>query len=142
MKQYEVRMNMTAEVAVVVYAETPEEAKKNAMEKAVLEEAHTLSNYDKVHEREVIEINECEDDDANPILRAAIEYVHQTIPATDVAIIRAKIDKNYEMHLNPSCGINTSNVEELLDEYGETYENLPLGWWEKYGDMDDILLKL
>ena len=82
------------------------------------------------------------EDDTDPTLKAAIEYVHQTIDAPTIAIIRAKIDKNYEMHLNPAYGIDTSRVEELLNEYGETYLDAPEEWWEQFGDIDDILLKL
>lgn len=62
MKQFEVRMTMLVSVTVNVDAENSEAAEKLAMEKTGNDEAYYLSHYDSVWEREVIEINECEDE--------------------------------------------------------------------------------
>lgn len=82
-----------------------------------------------------------EPEEERTVLDEGIEYVHQTISAATIAIIRAKVDLNYEAHLSPACGVDSSKVIDLLEEYGQD-NDLPEGWWEKYADIDEIILKL
>lgn len=62
MKQFEVRMTILVSVTVDVDADNAEAAEKLAMEKTGNDEAYYLSHYDSVWEREVIEVNECNDE--------------------------------------------------------------------------------
>ena len=53
---------MLVSVTVDVDADNAEAAEKLAMEKTGNDEAYYLSHYDSVWEREVIEVNECNDE--------------------------------------------------------------------------------
>ncbi len=140
MKHYEVRMTMTVAVSVEVNAENVEQAEKLAMQKTASDETYYLSHYDSVWEREVIEVNECKE--GLSMLDKGMEYVRETMDAEDVAIIRAQVDRSYRYHMAPGdCVTDHSKVIDLLEEYGEE-NDLPEGWWEEYGDIDDVLLKL
>lgn len=140
MKQFEVRMTMTVCVTVDVEAENPEEAEKKAMEKTGSNESFYLSRYDSVQEREVIEVEECEEE-PDP-LKPALDYVREQLGEADVAVIRAQVDRSYRYHMAPGdCVTDDARVIDLLEEYGED-NDLPEGWWENEGDIDDILLKL
>ena len=72
----------------------------------------------------------------------AIAYVRENMDADDMAILRAEMNKFYNMHLIPNDGVmDCSEVIDLLEEYGEE-NDLPEGWWEEYGEMDEWLAKL
>lgn len=142
MKNYEVRMTMLVAVSVSVEAENAEAAEKLAMEKTGREEAYYLSKYDSVWEREVTEVNECEPTDTRTVIDKAIDYVREQLEQDELDEIRAQIDRSYRYHMMPSdCVTNDTKVIDLLEEYGED-NDMPEGWWEEYGDIDDILLRL
>ena len=134
-------MTMLVAVTVNVEAENAEAAEKLAMEKTGNEEAYYLSHYDSVWEREVIEVNECdpEEDDG---MTEALEYVRENMSETEMQEVKLAVSKAYEHHLTPSAFYNVDDkVIDLLEEYGED-NDLPEGWWENEGDIDDWLLKL
>ena len=87
------------------------------------------------------EDNENQNENENPVLREAIKYVRENMDDCDLAILKAKVDKNFTQHMNPAYGIDDGKIIDLLEEYGQD-NGLPEGWWEKYGDIDDILVKL
>lgn len=72
-------------------------------------------------------------------LDKALQYVGDNIDMVDIEYAVYQADK---YHCMPS---NVSNVGEkvadLLEEYGDDNE-LPEGWWEEYGEIDDIIFKL
>jgi len=82
----------------------------------------------------------------NPVLREAIKYVRENMDDCDLAILKAKVDKNFTQHMNPAYGIDDGKIIDLLEEFGEEHnlidEDADQEWWEKYGDIDDILVKL
>lgn len=140
MKNYEVRMTMLVAVTVNVEADNAEAAEKLAMEKTGREEAYYLSHYDSVWEREVVEVNE--DVIERTALDDGLDYVREQLEQDELDEIRAQIDRSYRYHMTPSdCVTNDSKVIDLLEEWGED-NDLPEGWWEEYGDIDDWLLKL
>lgn len=140
MKLYEVSMTMLVSVTVEVAAENPEDAEKKALEKTGCDEAYYLSKYDSVWEREVVEVNECEVEKSD--IDKAIDYVREQMDKDDMTILQAEMNKCYKMHLIPNEDvIDCSKVIDLLEEYGQD-NDLPEGWWENEGDIDDILLKL
>ena len=142
MKRFEVRMTMLVAVSVEVEADNEEQAEKRAMEKTVREEAYYLQHYDSIWEREVTEVNECEDEDDDPELTEALDYVREQLGPETLAIIKAQVDRSYRYHMAPSdCVTEDGKVIDLLEEYGQD-NDLPEGWWENEGDIDDILLRL
>ena len=146
MKHYEVRMTMLVAVTVSVEAENEEHAREQAMLKTGNDESYYLHKYDSVWEREVIEVNECEPNEERTTLDNALDYVREQLDSDDLAIIRAKVSKNMKERCSAWYGVDYAKVEELLYEYGEDHdlidENADEEWWEKYGDIDDILIKL
>ena len=142
MKKYEVRMTMTVCVTVDVEAENREDAEKKALEKTGDDAAFYLHQYESVWDRDVVEVNECEEDDEKNALKVALDYVREQLGEEDVAVIRAQVDRSYRYHMAPSnCVSDDSRIIDLLEEYGSD-NDLPEGWWENYGDIDDILLEL
>lgn len=82
------------------------------------------------------------EDDGDPVLNEALDYVREHLKADGVAEIRAQVDRSYRYHMNPSdCVTKDTEVIDLLEEYGEE-NDLPEGWWMEQGDIDDILMKL
>ena len=74
--------------------------------------------------------------------KAALKYVRENMDEDDMAILQAEINKSYNMHLVPTeHTVNCDKVIDLLEEYSEE-NNLPEGWWEEYGGIDDVLMKL
>ncbi|MCR5066337.1 MAG: hypothetical protein K6A67_11315 [Bacteroidales bacterium] len=75
-------------------------------------------------------------------LAKAIKYVRENMDEDDMAILQAKMDKCYNMHLIPNEDVmDCSKVIDLLAEYGEE-NDLPEEWWEEDADMADILAEL
>ena len=72
-------------------------------------------------------------------MRKAVAYINKQLEPEDVAIICAKVDKNFTQHMNPAYGIDDGKIIDLLEEYGQD-NDLPEGWWEAEHDMDSIVL--
>jgi len=71
-----------------------------------------------------------------------LAYLREQLEQDEIDEIHAQIDRSYRYHMNPSdCVTNDAKVIDLLEEYGAD-NDLPEGWWENYGDIDDWLLKL
>ena len=82
---------------------------------------------------------ECEE---RTTLDNALDYVREQLEQDELDEISAQIDRSYRYHMAPSnCVTNDSKVIDLLKEYGAD-NDMPEGWWEEYGDIDDILMKL
>ena len=87
-----------------------------------------------------------QDENENPVLREALEYVRENMDEDDLLIIQATVSKNLKNRQPAWYGVDYGIVERLLYEYGEEHnlidEDADQEWWEKYGDIDDILVKL
>ena len=140
MKNYEVRMTMLVAVTVSVEAENEEAAENKAKNYVDDDEAYYLSHYDSVWEREVVEVNECEPDEEDGMTEA-LDYVRSEMDADELQVYKATVTKNLNHRMPATAGLDDSKIIDLLEEYGEDNE-LPEGWWENYGDIDDILMKL
>ena len=145
MKRFEVRMTMLVAVSVEVEADSAEQAETLAMEKTAREEAYYLQHYDSIWEREVTEVNECEDEDDDPLAkysetyRDGIGYMLSQLDEDDKAIIRAECNKAYKQHLIPDENIvDDSKITDLLEEWGED-NDLPEGWYLEEYDASEIL---
>lgn len=147
MKRFEVRMTMLVAVSVEVEADNAEQAEKQAMEKTAREEAYYLQHYDSIWEREVTEVNECSDEDDDPLTeysedyRKGIAYVKEQMEDFEKDIIRAKVNRNYAQHDAPSTGIDDHRIIDLLEEYGND-NDLPEGWYLDEYDADDVMLMI
>lgn len=72
----------------------------------------------------------------------ALAYVREQLGPETLAIIKAQVDRSYSYHMAPSnCVTEDCKVIDLLEEWGED-NDMPEGWWENEGDIDNILLKL
>ena len=140
MKHFEVDVDITMSCRIEVDAESEDQAKTIVANWIgddpwhYVKDGHYMS-----HEFEAVnETGESEPDPKKP----ALDYVREQLEQDELDEIRAQIDRSYRYHMTPSdCVTNDSKVIDLLEEWGED-NDLPEGWWEEYGDIDDWLLKL
>lgn len=147
-KRFEVRMTMLVAVSVEVEADSAEQAETLAMEKTAREEAYYLQHYDSIWEREVTEVNECEDEDDDPLAkysdtyREGIRYMLSQLDEDDKAVIRAECNQALNQHQIPDSNIvDDSKITDLLEEYGAD-EELPEGWYLEEYDASEILMMI
>lgn len=81
------------------------------------------------------------DDDTDPTLKAALDYVREQIDEDELEVMKATVTRNLSHRAPVSAGINDGWIIDLLEEYGED-NDLPEGWWEEHGDIEDILMML
>lgn len=75
-------------------------------------------------------------------IKKAVDYVRENLALADLAILRAKVDKCYEMHIVPNESVmDCDKVVDLLEEYG-LVNSLEDRWWEEETDIDQILVEL
>lgn len=148
MKKYEVYMDLTVTVTVDVHAENEEQAKKMAMAGVDANESYFISKYDSLIKREVTEVNECEDEEDDPLAkysetyRDGIRYMLSQLDEDDRAVIRAECNKALGQHLMPDGNIvDDSKITDLLEEYGAD-EKLPEGWYLEEYDASEILMMI
>ena len=139
MKNYEVRMTMLVAVTVSVEAENAEAAEKLAMEKTGREEAYYLSHYDSVWEREVTEVNE--DVIERTALDDGLDYVREQLDEDELLVYKATVTKNLNHRMPATEGLDDAKVIDLLEEYVAD-NDLDEGWWETYGDIEDVFMQL
>lgn len=77
--------------------------------------------------------------DYSPTMRKAVAYAMEQMEPEDIAIIGAKVGKNFKQDMNPAYGIDEGKISDLLEEYGQD-NDLPEGWWMEECNMDDIVL--
>ncbi len=101
--------------------------------------------YDKMRQ-EGIDIGDDDEDDTpeetSDGMADGLAYLREQLEQDEIDEIHAQIDRSYRYHMNPSdCVTNDAKAIDLLEEYGAD-NDLPEGWWENEGDIDDWLLKL
>lgn len=141
MKQYAIDVDFRVTKRIYVDAENEEQAEAMVEKKLKENPYEYCMQCDACTDFPITDVNECEEEESFPELRKGLAYVREHLDPADMAIIKAMIDKNYQMHLNPGHGIDDSKVIDLLEEYGDN-EDLAEGWWMEYGEIDDILLNL
>ena len=124
-----------------------QQVKENIMAYASYAEGHQYSPlYEKIEEAQdavqrlidAIEGKEPDDDETPEEVREALEYVREQIGPVTRHYIRATVTKNMELRLPSHAGLDDGKITDLLEEYGSD-NDLPEGWWESYGEMDDWL---
>ena len=71
----------------------------------------------------------------------ALDYVRSHIPDWQLDEYRAEINSAYECHTTPTAYADFDRVRDLLEEYCEEHD-VPEGWWQNEGDLDDWLYEL
>ena len=100
------------------------------------------SLYDKMKAEGISVDAEEEDDDFPPQeVRPALEYVREQLDEDELTIYKATVSKNLNQRMDTSTGLDDCKIIDLLEEYGDD-NDLPEGWWEEYGDIDDWMMKL
>lgn len=139
MKQYEVDVDITMSCRIEVDAESEEEAKTIVANWIgddpwfYVKDGHYMS-----HEFEAVnETGESEHAD----LEAALDYVREQLDADELMIYKATVSKNLNHRMPATAGLDDGKIIDLLEEYGED-NDMPEGWWEEYGDIEDVLMKL
>lgn len=138
MKKYIVDVDITMSCRICVNAESEEQA-KNIVANWIgddpwhyVKDGHYMS-----HEFEAVN----EGDEPTDFERA-LAYVREQLGPETLAIIKAQVDRSYRYHMAPSdCVTEDGKIIDLLEEYGQD-NDLPEGWWENEGDIDDVMLRL
>lgn len=141
-KQFAIDVDFRVTKRIYVDADTEEQAEQKAKEMLDNNPYEYCTSPDSCADYEIYEVNECEEEITTDPLKPAIDYVREQLAEEDLAVIRAQVDRNYRNHMAPSDYVtDDAKVIDLLEEYGQD-NDLPEGWWENEGDIDDILLKL
>lgn len=141
-KQFAIDVDFRVTKRIYVDAENEEQAEKLAKEKLDSNPYQYCTTPDSCTDYDICEVSECEEDADTDPLKPALDYVREQLGEETVAVIRAQVDRSYSYHMAPGdCVTDDGSVIDLLEEYGED-NDLPEGWWENEGDIDDILLKL
>lgn len=139
MKRFIVHVDFCVANSLCVNAEDEEQAIRIAKEKITDNPYKYVGTEGDIAGSEVVDVEE--DEDVSE-LGKALDYVRDNIDPDDLVIIRAQVDKSYSNHMAPGdCVTDDSKVIDLLEEYGQD-NDLPEGWWEEYGDINDVLLEL
>ena len=146
-KKYEVRVDITVTKSLYTSASSQEEAEKNIRERLNKDPYPDTKTMDSVLNYEIVEVSECEEEDAgdDPLAgcskdyRKGVAYVMENMDEDDKALIRAKCNKSYSQHLVPNGSIvDDSSIIDLLEEYGQN-ESLSEGWYLDEYDASVIL---
>lgn len=139
MKQYEVDVDITMSCRIEVDAESEEEA-KTIVANWIGDDPWFYVKDGRYMSHEFEAVNETGESERTD-LEAALDYVREQLDADELMIYKATVSKNLNHRLPAASQVNDSKVIDLLEEYGED-NDLPEGWWEEYGDIEDVLMKL
>jgi hypothetical protein len=140
MKHFEVDVDITMSKRISVEAESEEHAKaivNGWMKYNPYEYAHSFDAYVK---HEITDVNEEEESEPDP-KKPALDYVRSQIEEWRLEEYRVQINSAYEYHTTPTAYADFDRIRDLLEEYGQE-NDLPEGWWESEGDLDDWLYEL
>lgn len=105
-----------------------------------MSEANWGHLYDRL-ERDGAFNDDKEGDDTPEEMKEALKYVREQLDEDELTIYKATVSKNLNQRMDASTGLDDCKIIDLLEEYGEN-EEMPEGWWEEFGEIDDWLLKL
>ena len=144
MKQYRVFIDITVTKTFSVSAESEEQAKEEALRQCRERSDYYARDNDGVVD---VSVTDCEEDQepdegsCNKAMKPALDYVRSQLDPWRLEEYRATINSAYEYHTTPTAYADFDHIRDLLEEYGEENE-LPEGWWENEGDLDDWLYEL
>ncbi len=142
MKHYVIDVDITVSKRIYLDAENEEKAK--AILKKNMEYPHYYyTKADAFVGYEVTDINEedPEPEEERTTLDNALDYVREQLDEDELVFYRAEVSRNLNHRIPANMGLDDGKIIDLLEEYGED-NDMPEGWWEEYGDIDDWLLKL
>ena len=142
MKQYRVFIDITVTKTFSMKAESEEQAKEQALKQCRERSDYYARDNDGVID---VSVSDCEEDpepdEERTTLDNALDYVREQLDADELMIIKSRVSYNLNHRLPAASDVNDGHIIDLLEEYGEE-NDLPEGWWEEYGEIDDWLLKL
>ena len=141
MKRYKVFIDITVTKTFSLKAESEEQAKEEALRMCRERSDYYARDNDGVID---VSVSECEED-AEPEeendKKPALDYVRSQLDEWRLEEYRAQINSAYEYHTTPTAYADFDHIRDLLEEYGQE-NDLPEGWWENEGDLDDWLYEL
>ena len=93
--------------------------------------------YDRLNETGVFD----EDEDTPIEMLKALSYIRESIEDDTLLIYKSTVSRNLCHRMPADTDLDTYALIDILEEYGEE-NNLPEGWWEEYGDIEDWFIKL
>ena len=142
MKHYVIDVDITVSKRIYLDAESEEQAK--AIVKKNMEYPHYYyTKADAFVGYEVTDINEedPEPEEERTTLDDGLDYVREQLDEDELVVYRVEVSRNLNHRIPANMGLDDGKIIDLLEEYGED-NDLPEGWWEEYGDIEDWLLKL
>lgn len=85
--------------------------------------------------------SEAPDDDTPEEMKAALDYMREQLDEDELTIYKATVSRNLNQRMDASTGLDDCKIIDLLEEYGAD-NDLPEGWWENYGDIDEWMMWL
>lgn len=76
----------------------------------------------------------------NELMETALNYVREWLGDAKLNIVRLQADLCWKNRRPIKTDYN-DDVRDLLNEFGSD-RNMPEEWWEKYGDLEDIISDL
>lgn len=76
----------------------------------------------------------------NELMETALNYVREWLGDAKLNIVRLQADLCWENRWPIKTDYN-DDVRDLLNEFGSD-RNMSEEWWEKYGDLEDIISDL
>lgn len=140
MKQYAVDVDITMSNRIYVDAENEEAAKAIVNNKILADPYYYAKESDAYVKHEVTDVYEAGDSEHTE-LDDAMDYVRKEMDDDELIIYKATVSKNMNCRCPVGAGLDDGKIIDLLEEYGED-NGLSEGWWEEYGDIEDILMKL
>ena len=143
MKHYAVYLDITVTKTFHVDADSEEQARQQALQQCRERSDYYARDNDGVIDVGVSECVEEEtaEDSCNKAMKPALDYVRSQVEPWRLEEYRATINSAYEYHSTPTAYADFDHIRDLLEEYGQENE-LPEGWWENEGDLDDWLYEL
>lgn len=76
----------------------------------------------------------------NKLMETALNYVREWLGEAKLNIVRLQADLCLENRRPIETDYN-DDIHDLLEEFGSD-RNMPEGWWEECGDLEDIISDL
>lgn len=141
MKQFAVDIDITMSKRVYVDAVDETQARLIADNLIPDDPFYYAGSADTYVKHEVTGVSETDEESGADSKCGALDYLRGQLSDGELEVVKAQVNKNLLRRQPASMGIGEDRFIDLLEEYGEA-NNLPEGWWESEGDIDDWLSEL
>ena len=140
MKRFEVDVDIIMSCRIEVDAESEEQAKTIVANWIGDDPWHYVKDgHYMFHKFEAV--NETEPDIERTALDDGLDYVREQLDEDELLVYKATVTKNLNHRMPATEGLDDAKVIDLLEEYGAD-NDLDEGWWETYGDIEDVFMQL